>query len=101
MTELLLSDFRLPKFGSFTEDSQQTFSIKEGKIRPYEYRDNVHLSITYEFSLDMLGVERSVYNVLDWLGDVGGLFDALLVIGGFILFIRHAIRGDAINKYLL
>jgi len=29
--------------------------------------------------------ERSTYSLLEWLGDIGGLFDALHIIGGFIV----------------
>lgn len=29
-------------------------------------------------------IERSTYSTLEWLGDVGGLFDALLIIGTLV-----------------
>ena len=32
-------------------------------------------------SPDEIVIERTTYNVLEWLGDVGGLFDALKIIG--------------------
>ena len=31
-------------------------------------------------SLDLLVTEREVYSVLDWIGDLGGLFDGLKLI---------------------
>jgi len=34
----------------------------------------------FEISSDILKHHRSVYSVLDWLGDIGGLFDALSLI---------------------
>ena len=30
-------------------------------------------------------IERTTYSTLDWIGDVGGLFDGLLIIGRFAL----------------
>ena len=35
------------------------------------------MSISYEMSLDLLVTEREVYSVLDYIGDLGGLFDGL------------------------
>ena len=53
-------------------------------MRPYEYYDNVHFAIAYEFDLNMYRIDRSAYNGLDWLGDLGGLKEALIIILGFI-----------------
>ena len=39
--------------------------------------------------------------MLDWIGDVGGLNEALIGIGGIILMLRHSIRGSIVDKYLL
>ena len=36
-------------------------------------------------SLDLKIIERSTYSILEWLGDVGGLFDMLCLIGGFLI----------------
>jgi len=36
-------------------------------------------------SLDSQITERVTYSLLDWLGDVGGLFDALRYIGSFLI----------------
>ena len=70
-------------------------------MRPYEYEDLVHLAVSYEFNLNLYGVERDVYNVLDWLGDVGGLRDALFLIGAFVLFVYGKITGSVLDAYLL
>ena len=43
-------------------------------------------------------IERKTYESLEWLGDVGGLFDALLVIGRF--FVGPA-AAFALNSELL
>ena len=89
------------QLGRFTEYDQDIFTITEGKTRPYEYPDRIHLSISYEFDLNKYRINRDVYNVLDWLGDVGGLRDALILIGTFIMFFYTKIRGDALDKFLL
>ena len=39
----------------------------------------------FNVSPDTVFHERSVYTVLDWLGDVGGLFDALKLISSVIV----------------
>ena len=49
----------------------------------------------------MYRINRDVYNVLDWLGDVGGLRDALLLIGSFVMFFHMKIRGNNLSKFLL
>ena len=44
---------------------------------------------------------RSIYSVLDWLGDVGGLFDALMYLGHMTMFIYFKfIGGDPIYDFL-
>ena len=50
-------------------------------IRPYEMNDYVHIRISYERDLNKTVIERTVYGLLDMLGDVGGLTEALFSIG--------------------
>ena len=45
--------------------------------RPYEYFDSVHVQVTFEFDLTLYRVDRDVYSILDWIGDVGGLNEGL------------------------
>ena len=44
---------------------------------------------------------RSIYTLLDFLGDIGGLFDALKVLGLFFIFGYNLIFGSILEKYLL
>ena len=37
--------------------------------------------------LDLYTVEREVYTALDWLGDVGGLNEGLMIIGSLIVLL--------------
>lgn len=57
------------------------FSIK----RPYEFKDRVHLQISFEFDLTLYRVDRDVYSILDWVGDVGGLNEGLFLFFQVIL----------------
>lgn len=41
-------------------------------------------SVAFQMCLDSMIIERSTYSTLEWLGDVGGLFDALLIIGTLV-----------------
>ena len=65
------------------------FNIRAFEKRPYEFPDDIHLTITYEFDLDLYRIDRETYNTLDWLGDLGGLKEALMIILGFIYSLFH------------
>ena len=41
-------------------------------------------------SLDSTAYERSVYTVWDWMGDVGGLYGTLAIIGHYIVTLRQS-----------
>ena len=43
------------------------------------------MSIAYEFDLNQYRIDREAYNALDWLGDLGGLKEAIIIIFGFVL----------------
>ena len=48
--------------------------------------DNLHqFGVAYEMSFDIVKYERTVYSLLDWLSDIGGLASALMSILGIIL----------------
>ena len=72
------------QLGAITEIEDTIFGIKQNTIRPYEYYDNVHISITYEFDLNQYRVDREAYNMLDWLGDIGGLKEAIVIVLSFL-----------------
>ena len=72
ITELNLQDILWQWFGWTREDHDDIFIIKEVKKRPYEYFDRVHLQLSYELNLDLTVIDRQVYSILDWLGDIGG-----------------------------
>ena len=70
-------------------------------MRPYEYPDDVHISVTYEFDLNYYRIDREAYNLLDWLGDIGGLKEAIMIILGFIfgLFNYHTFEDYLVSHF--
>jgi len=63
---------------------------KTGTI-PDEY-PKAYLAYWYQMSLHTVSQTRNVYTVLDWLGDIGGLFDALsLIAGALVSFVGRRI----------
>ena len=40
--------------------------------------------LSYELDLDMVVINRDTYTSLNWLGDIGGLGEAILIIFGFM-----------------
>ena len=74
------------QLGPITEIEGAVFDIVPYTTRPYEYfdDDDVHVAIAYEFDLNLYRIEREAYNLLDWLGDLGGLKEAIMIILGFI-----------------
>ena len=56
-------------------------------MRPYEYFDDVHIAVVFEFDLNLYRVDREAYNLLDWLGGIGGLKGALTIILSFIFVV--------------
>ena len=45
--------------------------------------------------------ERSVYTVWDWMGDVGGLFGTLSILGAKIVTIVSYISGNSLTRELI
>ena len=54
----------------------------------------------YTRSLDVIYYERSVYSVLDLLGDVGGLLAILLGLGDLLVFFFINFTGETLYKYI-
>ena len=44
---------------------------------------------------------RQIYSILDLLGDIGGLFDALKAIASILLTIIFALTGNPIEEFLI
>ena len=45
----------------------------------------MQMQVTFEFDLTLYRIDRDVYSLLDWVGDVGGLNEGLFIIFKVIL----------------
>ena len=45
--------------------------------------------------------QRSIYTLLDLFGDIGGLFDMLMVIGNLYYGLICLLIGSRLNRYLI
>ena len=68
-----------------TEDDRTIFMNRHLFSRPYEFPDRVHMQITFEFDLTLYRVDRDVYSILDWVGDLGGLSEGLIIMLTIVL----------------
>lgn len=62
------------------------------------------MQITFEFDLTLYRVDREVYSILDWVGDIGGLTEGLFVIFSMLLnfaqfnYFQHYMIEDLYKK---
>ena len=88
-TGIYLQDTRKIALSSLTAQQATIFSIRDHQILPYNFFDNVHIAVTFEFDLTYYEMERTAYNILDWVGDLGGLFEGLLIFFSAIYAFLH------------
>ena len=98
MTNLQLQDVLHLQLGPITEIEGSIFGVKSNTRRPYEFLDDVHTVVSYEFDLNMYRIDREAYNTLDWLGDLGGLKEALMLVLGAII---TAFNYNALENYMV
>ena len=100
ITNLKLQDTPFIQLSTLTQLDYSIFGVKRHEVRPYEYFDSVHCAIAYEFDLNLYHIDREAYNILDWLGDNGGLFIALLILlkGVLILFNYQAFENYLVKQ---
>ena len=84
--------------GNPTQYEDNIFTISYIETRPYEHFDNVQIAISLEMNLDRLYIDRAVYTALDFIGDVGGLQAALMIVFG-ILFTMSTV--NAFDNWLV
>ena len=87
ITELVLQDSR--SLGELETNIDEIISVSKNGERAYEFYDNVHMEIVFEVNLNRIQLRRKVYSLLDWVGDVGGLFEALTVISALLIGFYH------------
>ena len=49
----------------------------------------MHIGIVFEVNLNRKRIQRSVYSLLDWIGDVGGLLEAMFVSFSILVAVFH------------
>ena len=83
-----------------TEPEEHTFySIKKlGEVYYSGFIPNQVSGLMIHASPDQIVYERAVYTFLDFLGDVGGLLDALKLIGASLISL---IYGGSLSTFLL
>ena len=52
-------------------------------------------------SSDTVHHSRTIYSFWDFLGDVGGLFDMLKLIGSIIVAFLSIVSGSGMNRYII
>ena len=63
--------------------------------------ENLILEVSITRSPNFVIHKRTIYGPLDLLGDVGGLADALIAIGGVVIALLQFLGGNRINNYLI
>ena len=65
------------------------FPTAENPLTRYKYA-----SLEFTFKKDLREIERATYHLLDWLGDCGGLLDALFFLTEYLVlpFTTFALR---------
>ena len=63
--------------------------------------DDIVFKLNFQLSPSVKHYYRSIYTLLDFLGDIGGLFDALKALGFFFIFGHNLLFGSILEKHLL
>ena len=66
-------------------DEKQGFDIDVTETRVLPYKNTFQNAITFEMSMNRTEYTRTVYNIIDFMGDMGGLFNSLALIFGTII----------------
>ena len=81
---------KLPETSSWNK-----FPTEENPLARYKFT-----SLEVNFSPHSKTINRQTYGLLDWLGDMGGLLDALLVIGAIFMtpFAQFALESKLLSS---
>ena len=85
-TQLKLNDYHM-SVGDLRKDESKGFEIDVTETRVLPYNNRFQNAITFEMSMNRNEFTRTVYNIMDFMGDLGGLFNALALIFGTIIAI--------------
>ena len=100
--EILRSDHKFHSLGLFPQEPIEFTTLPDSIEK---FTGNIKfegiLSFHFYYSLDFIEHQRQIYSPLDFLGDVGGLADALLAIGSIFIWILQFLFGNPMWKYMI
>ena len=91
-------------FGIEKSNSKTWFQQASDKPRKESneiYANGLLYAVSFGLERDVYHHNRSIYNFLDLLGDIGGLLDALKDISSFIIALYFSFFGNPMQKFLL
>ena len=83
---MVMNDYKM-NVGSLFKDNEIGFETFQKPSRIMPYPNKFQNAITFEMSLSQIELLRKVYNFLDFLSDLGGLFSTLGPFCGIIVTI--------------
>ena len=86
--------------GFFPREAEWFEFIEGAKFNNDWYAGNI-MNFAFQMSLDTKQYTRSVYSILDFLGDVGGLLSILLPIGGAIISLLDQLFDRTLDSYII
>ena len=100
--EVLYSDHEFYSLGVLPHDPIEFITLPESfdHLQGTTRFDGI-LSIQFYYSLDYVEHQRQIYSPLDFLGDVGGLADALFAIGAIAVSLLQLVFGNPLTKYMI
>ena len=81
---------------SLETEVEKSFDIETTQIRNIPYRNQFWNIITYEMNQTRIEYKRFVYSLIDLLGEIGGLFGAIMPLFTFLVTIFQ-FRGTFMN----
>ena len=76
------------------------YEISRSENMPSANTDVV-MSLEFEMNTDYISHVRHVYSFLDFLGDVGGLFDMLKIVGEVLVSGVTLLAGSGLNRFII
>ena len=58
-------------------------------------------AIIVQLHPDIVKINRSIYSALDWLGDVGGLYDGLFGLFSIVISLYRRVKGSPLDIFLV
>ena len=87
-------NFQAPNTGSWYNLAKEPFFVTKTR------RGDDVFSLLIFLSPDRIMYKRSIYSILDWIGDIGGLFDGLQFIGSIIMGCYYLFSANSLNAFL-